>query len=116
MTIEQFIKKAIEGGWKPKDAEMQKVSSFKVEDGLLTLYGLENKTQRKVESYLVEQIFIDPFAWKAVGKVEGWDIGKTIDPTYHFAPESMWMWQWKMHRMIDALAEGKSLEEFISTL
>lgn len=96
MTTEQFIQKAIEGGWKhqhpfPNDIEY---------------WG-------ELEHF---RILLDPLAWQAVGKVDGWDEGRTIDPTYHFAPANMWMWQWKMHRMIDALAEGKTLEEFISTL
>lgn len=88
-------------------------------------------------------IFIDPEAWCAVGKVEGW---KEVEIKYEtvggvegnslykddtrIAGNKPWgggnirdsfvvkekAWQHKMHRMIDALAEGKSISEFLESL
>lgn len=55
-------------------------------------------------------MFLDPLAWQAVGKVENW----RNHSTGWFAYKSPWCE--KMHAMIDALAEGKSIEEFIETL
>ena len=102
MKIKEFIEKAIEGGWTnwvPKQ-------SFEVPNW-------ENKPW-------VADVFLDPEAWEAVGKVEGWkdreelgfiDRDKTmvgIDPRVE--------WVEKMHSMIDALIEGKSLEDYIKSL
>ena len=77
-------------------------------------------------------------AWKAVGKVEGWkercmdcdgDVTRKETPEYPNlpnglswcdtrCPRKMFMqgWHHKMHLMITALAEGKSIEEFLETL
>ena len=63
-----------------------------------------------------EGALINPKAWQAVGKVEGW-VYEVV-----YANESMsgvkysGTYEPKMHRMIDALAEGKSLEQFLETL
>lgn len=64
----------------------------------------------------VKTAFLDPEAWKAVGKVEGWP---GIDQPYQNGDgkwrEIPW-WQFNMHRLIDALAEGKTIEQYIETL
>jgi hypothetical protein len=83
MTIQSFIEKAIEGGWRPKG----------------TLYK---------EDFMDAHI-LDPEMWKAVGKVEGWSKG--LKGYSREVP-----WRRNMHRMVDALAEGKSIEEFLATL
>jgi len=82
MTIKDFINKAIEGGWMP-DADTPEIYY----EGIRT------------------NALLDPLAWQAVGKVEGWE-DRDTEPN----------WQNKMHQMIDALVEGKTLEEFIETL
>ena len=86
MKIKQFIEKAISGGY----------VGFTWED---------------VQGGDGADVFLDPLAWKAVGKVCGWT---------QVAPYNRWgieaHWYWNMHQMIDALVEGKSLEEFIETL
>lgn len=129
MKIKQFIEKAIEGGW-------------------------EQPLNKSVEDYTKSDIaktFLDPKAWEAVGKVEGWKKevcfwcgskesrgGMTVS-TPDSPPEGWqtcegcgidWMekaefgidgnhipeWKYIMHQMIDALCEGKTIEEFIKTL
>lgn len=85
-----------------------------------------------------EAILLDPLAWKAVGKVEGWSpdlyghCGKDPEDTdlvketeggvdcclygmrsmEFFQPE----WQYNMHRMIDAFCKGKTVEQYLETL
>lgn len=112
MTIKQFIEKAIEGGWKSNlytDEQWENVKEMYSSSGI-------NDWQ------------LDPLAWQAVGKVEGWRERYCKsgcgcpepygDGSHEFS--CVWSgeneWHSKMHRMIDALAEGKSIEEFISTL
>ena len=88
MTIKQFIEKAIEGGWKSE-----------------VLWGT---AKQYVSDRNLPTMFLDPEAWKAVAKVEGWNVGwygKNV-PSWHYA----------MLKLIDALAEGKTIEQYLETL
>lgn len=91
MTIQQFIEKVIEGGF----------------DDAVNLRAAAREYRRSgkpMHADLSERtIFLNPKAWKAVGKVEGWSL--------MYAE-----WRKKWHRMIDALAEGKTIEEYLETL
>ena len=104
MTIKQFIEKAIEGGWKREDNMIGTV--------------IENlEYDLPVPILQMNTILLDPEAWKAVGKVEGWNrklagSNSFIYDDGELRPE----WHIKMMEMIDALAEGKSVEEFLETL
>ena len=49
--------------------------------------------------------------WQALGKTEGWE-EEDIWTGDFYGPD----WLLYMHRMIDALAEGKSIKEFLATL
>lgn len=87
-ATEQFIKDAIEGGYEhPK--------TVKYEDAELAL------------------TMLDPRFWQAVGKVRGWD-GCSANHGEYWEGKPHWLYE--MHRMIDALAEGKSIEEFLQAL
>lgn len=96
MTISQFIQKAIEGGYKHSNYNLQKI----VDDGM------------EESPSLIKELVINPEVWRAVGKIEGWDNaecdGKILDDKNHY--------QVKMHQMIDFLADGRSIEYFIKTL
>jgi hypothetical protein len=84
--------------------------------------------------WTIHEILLDPLAWQAVGKVEGWkeegiksldgkvcaydgyrDCGMGRACRFTGFPK-IDKWHWHMHQMIDALAEGKSIEEFLETL
>lgn len=96
MTIQQFVEKAIKGGWKPKG----------------TLYK---------EDFMDAHI-LDPEMWKAVGKVEGWTEEWIV--AYCLASQEVRgedalrisKAEYNMHRMIDALFRGKTTDEFLETL
>lgn len=66
------------------------------------------------------EIFLDPLAWQAVGKVEGW--GKSSYPEFTYGKNHSMTssttknYRWRMHAMIDALIAGKTLEEYIESL
>jgi len=95
MTISDFIKKAIAGGYE----------------------GIENSDSSEATCPCCGGLWIiDPLAWQAVGKVEGWNEGVEggrMDMHNHW---NLPGWHEKMHRMIDALAEGKTIEEFLKIL
>ena len=78
LTSKKFIKKAIEGGWKNYRTDELDL------DGSFIMIG--NEWIFKIDT---ETIYLEPSAWKAVGKVMDW----------------MDSWQEKMHRFIDNLIE-----------
>jgi len=97
MTIQQFIEKAIEGGWKNTSPEGSWDDIY--------------------------YILLQPDAWKAVGEVEGWGtdlwVGSMSRLTGAGLDTHKWEipdWQYPMHRMVDALAEGKTIEQYLETL
>ncbi len=61
-------------------------------------------------------------AWKAVGKVEGWKdsvcfgCGDTSERICDCEQRTGEEWLLNMHDMIDALAEGKTIEQYLETL
>ncbi len=116
MTIKQFIEKAIGGGWKPKASWFGDVP---------------------IDSSGYHTVLLNPEAWKAVGKVEGWNVTtykQTVPARIvsrvsrkgvvkYSVPAHIRMmkkpnarWKREMHRMIDALAEGKTIEQYLETL
>ena len=107
MTTQQFIEKAIEGGWTWYGS-----ADFKPYDERQWLF--HRSTRYCVEVVSTEQIILDPEAWKAVGKVEGWK--EKVEELHGAFPRVAEEWRWNMHRMIDALVEGKRVEEFLATL
>lgn len=109
MTIQQFIERAIGGGWKSEEKHIAL--------GCYETFIQNNphwKWKENEKPYLIKRaylgdILLDPLAWQAVGKVEGWYKG--------IAPEHEYLyWGAHMHRMIDALTEGKTIEQFLTTL
>lgn len=119
MTIKEIIEKGIEGGWKPEATPSNDLYtlSFHVEyDGVRVDQHNEISSEELV-FIRTEPILLDPSFWQAVGKVERWKCDRNCpieEGSYCDAHKPRW--QYNMHRMIDALAEGKSLEEYIATL
>ena len=137
MTIQEFIEKAIEGGYR--------------REGVVGLNALDLSEILLPRG--AEPILLDVEAWKAVGKVEGWEekeleIGDEVyfgmPPmfgritstdketarvrTYELSVDGVGLqklpkevlhqavWKQNMHRMIDSLAEGRTIEEYLDTL
>lgn len=110
MTIQQFINKAVEGGWKPIPPLLFSSIEYTYHIGL-------------------DCIFTDPKAWQAVGKVENWgrDVGvdckNPIDEKGEHCDDydcnDIYYkigWQCRMQGMVNDLIEGKTIEEFLSIL
>lgn len=121
MYKQEFIEKAIKGGWQIP---------------MLLHFPENNDGQMNVLLNSVSDILLDPLAWQAVGKVEGWKVSNfdctNFEPQEHHdygncdscvAGQAHWLNN--MHRLIDALAEAsqkpnfntqKTIEEYLSTL
>lgn len=111
MTTKEFIEKAIKGGWEYRG--IKEDNFLKVEDGSLDedifLFS-------KYNHYLIpiSRILLNPKAWEAVGKVEGWNEESKLS-SFRLAGWNS-TYRAKMHQMIDALIEGKTIEDYLSTL
>jgi len=93
MTIQEAIEKAIEGGWE--------------KDGFVCqgeLIGVE------------EIALLDPLFWQALGKAMGWETRITFYNSFIGGKENNDPWRLEMHRFIDHLAEGKTIESYFETL
>lgn len=101
MTIKRAIELAIEGGY-------QKYSD------------IEDFLDGKTTYHPIRFRFLDPLFWQCFGKVMGWkypdgtDVAKyrMNDPKHTAYPVYLYHW----HRLIDALAEGKTIEQFFESL
>lgn len=103
MTTKEFIEKAIEGGW-------QKYTPHDITNTYVLL------ADRTTKVYFGD-LFLDPKAWEAVGKVEEWNYFTNGCPTcdyiaYYDEPE----WQYRMHKMIDHLIEGGTITSYLEKL
>lgn len=134
MTISDFITKAIEGGWNSGVQQRIKdgaIVNETVDDGsdivrVIFWYkdGHElirlNEFNQETLYVTKQKILLDHLAWQAVGKTEGWNsarsAGETFDQKQYHVTFDMHSWEFQWFCLIDALAEGKTIEEFLSTL
>ena len=103
MTTKQFVEKAIEGGWK--------------------VDGVSDSNLREwADDFFFGYVALDPKAWEAVGKVEGWGKEGLCGACNLYLTEEgeepcpQEGWKHKMLGMIDALIKGKTIEEYLKTL
>ena len=99
MTPKQFIEKAWEGGYR--------------------ISGLEDSNPSFIWVTLKYQIMLDPLAWQAVFgssiRMDMYDIVEE-ENRWGYKLREQPIFRWYMHRMIDTLTEGKSIEQFLETL
>jgi len=118
MTPKQFIEKALEGGYEEgKNWKLISANGYWV----TWLNGNDDETTIDFKCYL-----LDAKIWQAVGKVEGWEGKENCNNCGDPWEEACWCdrndlhavprYKHHMHRMIDALCEGKSIEKFLETL
>lgn len=108
MTTQQFIEKAIEGGWKDGRSLMVLLDMMR-RDGHVMM-----------AKSVLRSALLNPDVWQAVGKAEGWK----EYPSFHLqsnifgnpTPLQMEGWRARWFQMIDALAEGKSTDQFLEDL
>lgn len=95
MTVEQFIETAIEGGYNNISAP-------------------ELILPKSLHMLALNRLVLDPKAWKAVGKVKGWDGGHECGSCEY--PGFMEDPEWHMCQMVSALCKGQTLETYIESL
>lgn len=83
MTIQQFFEKAVEGGWRPID-------ELEINLALIRAYRT------------LCEVVLDPLAWQAVGKTEGWDMPDDAEQ--------------KAMGLMFAIFNGKTIEQYFETL
>ena len=118
MTVQEVLNKATEGGYHIYGS-----------DGMDTDYGGANSEfslwtrKDNASSFMIplEETFLDPTFWQALGRTLGWDAVCELTITCaHGTSEcqrcrgSYWMYQW--HCCIQALAYGNTLEAFFARL
>lgn len=102
--IQQFIEKALAGGWQPTDRDFRIMGFYERHFE----YELRNTLPGRssgIRVLVYEAVLLTPKVWQAVGKVEKWYEGR-------YGPE----WLHHMRTMIDALAEGQTLEAYIQSV
>jgi len=67
-----------------------------------------------IEGMSDAEVLLEPKAWIANGKVEGWN--NCAHDTKETCDKCTPQWMDKMHEMIDHLAQGKDIESYISSL
>jgi hypothetical protein len=102
--IQQFIEKALVGGWQPADRDFRIISFYErhFEYQLRSIVPGQRSVLRMMG---YEEVLLNPKVWQAVGKVEQWYEGR-------YGPE----WLHHMRAMIDALAEGHTIEAYIQSV
>lgn len=100
MTKKEFIRQIIEGGYVPE----HHIEQFK--------QALESKILGELS---FQSTILNPLSWKAIAKSKGWD--KDILVSFHgIKAYKQELWIFHMHKMIDYLIAGKTIEEFLETL
>ena len=102
--IQQFIEEALVGGWQPADHDFRIIGFYERHFEYQPRSTLPGRSSA-IRMMVYEAVLLNPKVWQAVGKVEKWYEG-------HYGPE----WLHHMRKMIDALAEGQTLEAYIQSV
>jgi hypothetical protein len=97
-ATQKFIEDAIEGGWWKTEYDTEPVDT-------------------QYYRFFLSSPLLDPLAWQAVGKTRGWDSRTTFYQMFtKVNKENNDPWRLDMHRFIDHLADGKSIEEALAEI
>lgn len=109
---EEFIRKAVEGGWMLKGNAGGEISNY---DPVTNTFAMKDGNTWLRPA--VEVILLDPSSWEAVGKVECWGaycleckayvlpFGECMCDEEEIEPRPQAAWIYSMHRFIDTLIE-----------
>ena len=115
----QFIEDAIAGGWRwkyyPLEAPEFELCNANSE-------GVVATWKHNGSSFFIDidSAVLDPLAWQAVGKTRGWkEAGIYSSNTHRGIKDGCWrdhQWKISLHRFLDHLADGKTIEEALALL
>jgi hypothetical protein len=119
--MQEAIKRAIEGGWKPKqlnDRSLQGYQFHRYRKNYSTWYKKYSKDNEPTYCYLPHEVsLLDPEFWKCLGKSEGWESGCGLPRSELCACRSCWMaWKYYWLDFIDHLAQGGTIDEFFEKI
>lgn len=134
MEIKTFIEKAIEGGW-ASHIVVNKHYWEASNAGLQWYASHPARLGAEILKVGIHEILLDPKAWEAVGNTQAWEkecdkcgkqsediqkegkiYGGSICSYMGEAHKMQPYWKYYMRRMINALAQGKTVTEYLEIL
>ena len=116
MDIKEFIEKAIDGGWKPDFGRNIEYAGHNSDWSVWNFTDGNNKGSSTTENNKLA--LLDPKAWRAVGKVEGWSVrvieecGEVIEDEQ----SSVCLWEIKQLNFFKHLQECLSIKEALAQI
>ncbi len=113
--IEKAIRDAVEEGWHPDGFSPESVilDEFDGEIAYISLYGGDEHEELELH---LEQIFLDPAFWQALGKARGWGESNLAAGS---VSDGLWpiSW-WKIYAVnfFQHIMDGDDAESFFATL
>ena len=120
MNLHEAIKIAIENGW--TIFKGHKIDSVRLLDSgdkkLAEVIEEHEGLASSATTFSYDEFFLDPLFWQSLGRGLGWEETVEVEiPDFPLTP-ALKATQWKVHwhRFIDAVAEGRTPEEFFREL
>lgn len=117
MTIKEFVEAAVKGGWK-NDQDVKIDPKY----GLIISWSVKKDHDNGNLGHgmtLLDwtELYLDPEAWLAIGKVMGWSESKFYSfDGFHATGETLAEAQWHFRRFCNELWKGKTIEEALSII
>ena len=118
MTIQEAVNKATEGGYHIHGADGIATSYIGANDEYSAWTRTDNESSFMVP---VEETFLDPRFWQALGRTLGWSERCDLVITCVHGHEEWrqcrgYYWMFQLHCFIQAIAEGNTPEDFFAHL
>ena len=123
--MENIIKKAIEGGWKPwnysfgteserSTKEIVEVQEWEGNQKMVNIWHEKTGSDTGTKTVLAYEIIVcDPLFWQSLGKAMGWEETSHLESPYCWYYKGIYRrnlwgaeWEYNQHRFIDHLTEG----------
>ncbi len=101
MTTQEAIKKSIEGGFEAYAGNVAR--------GELPVLEAVKDIKRR---FKIEEVLMRPDFWQCLGKAMGWTDNHISQGFPHYGKQ----WHFEWHRLINRLAEGKTIEDYFKQL
>ena len=119
MNLHEAVKIAIENGWTMFKGHKVDLVRFMAGDKRLAEVVEEHEGRASsLITFSYDEFFLDPLFWQSLGKGLGWEGTVEVEiPDFPLTP-ALKAIQWKVHwhHFIDAIADGRTPEEFFREL